>query len=188
MNSWRNSLPYAVFWIHLLPIYTLIWICDHHSYDGSAPCLLFNVLQGMAGVACISNLFPRIIDDILEILVLRFNEINTPKLSGILKLWSYTCPILFFLHFSSSLTYFSRFLDHKWSGLDVACRFVNLLHGPRVSVWGFSFDKVNCVKHAPWIRQISWPINVPIVINAAFLQHIQGRMSSSWWRQYISVE
>ena len=45
------------------------------------------------------------------------------------------------------------------------------LRGPHVSVWRLFLAWGEC-EPCPWIGQISWPINVPIIIEAAFLRNI----------------
>ena len=50
--------------------------------------------------------------------------------------------------------------------------------------WMYSSNKINWVKTCPRIRQISWLIDIPIIIDAFLLLDIQIRMSSSG---YINV-
>ena len=71
---------------------------------------------------CCSNfqLSQCIHDDLFELLILKINEINSSHSSCILELWFFTCPISF--EFLDKLLQIS---GHKWSGLDVACRFVS---------------------------------------------------------------
>ena len=57
---------------------------------------------------------------------------------------------------------------HQCSSLDVACHFVSLLPDHMCPSGGFSLNGVNWVKPVQRIRQISWSIDIPIIIDAAF--------------------
>ena len=96
------------------------------------------------------QLSPWTFDDLLQFLILRFNEINTSTSSDIVELWFFTCrPILLSPSFLSFLTYFSRFSGRKLSGLYVVCRLVNLLPDHMYPSGGF-----------PSIRWIVWNLSM----------------------------
>ena len=95
-----------------------------------SPCLFFLlVLQSMAGAIGVSNFLRA------------FWMVALNSLSGFSSdhlCFSFSLALLAIPLQSSS---------QKWSGLDVACRFVSLSPGPHISVWRFySSNKVNWVK------------------------------------------
>ena len=53
------------------------------------------------------------------------------------------------------------------------------LTGPHISVWRFLFQSSKLSETCPRIRQISWSIDIPIIIDAAFLHYIQICLRSS---------
>ena len=56
--------------------------------------------------------------------------------------------------------------------------------GPHISFWWFFFPIKYLSETCPWIWQVSWPIDIPIIIDAFLLLDIQIRMSSSG---YVNV-
>ena len=103
-------------------------------------------------------------------------EINTSKSSGIFKLWPFTCPIFASPSLLSSLTYFSRFLATNDQALMWLA--VSSISSRTTCIRQEAFPSLSTLcETCPWVRQISCSINVPVVIDAAFLQYIQGCMS-----------
>ena len=63
-----------------------------------------------------------------------------------------------------------------------------VITGPQKSVWRFFFQWNKLSETCPRIRQVSWPIDIPVIIDAFLLLDIQIRMSSSGYINVFSVE
>ena len=124
------------------------------------------------------------------------NSLDVDKKKLLLETWPKTCVIspqllciikfgffhvtTFCLSFSwAFLPYFFHRSGHEWSGLDVRCFLVSLFLDHICPFGSFSWSRVKLSETCPFIRQISWPIDIPIIIDAAILLNIQVCMCNS---------
>ena len=116
-----------------------------------------------------------------------------PRNFRALSRWSFSCD---HFCFSLSLAFLLNFVQssgRKWSGQDVVCRCVSLFLDQIFPFGGF-FPLCKSSETWPRIRQISWPIDIPIIIDASLLHDIQVRTCSSgdvnvlqWNKEFLSA-
>ena len=157
-----------------------------------SPVPVVYLLQGMAGAVGTSNFLRAFLMISFSLHILRFNEINPSQPSCILELRFFTRPVLLFLQLRVPWHYSPDFGPQM---IKPGCclPFRQSLSPDHVYPSGsFSFNIVNCVKPVKESDK-SLPIDIPIIIDAAFLHFIQGRMSSAlesltlastWWRRW----
>ena len=93
--------------------------------------------------------------------------------------WGFSCDHICLSFGFGILSHFSQSSGHRWSGLDVSCLLVSLSPRTTKILLEVSSKKSNLSETCPRNRQISWPIDVPIIIDATLLLDIQIRMRSS---------
>ena len=91
----------------------------------------------------------------------------------------YVRPLLLHLQLWRAFPLTSITLAIDDLGLDVSSFLVSLLPGPHISVWRFLISRSKLCETCPIIRQISWSIDFPEIINALLLLDVQIRMSST---------
>ena len=92
------------------------------------------------------------------------DKVDASQLPRIFELWFIDSPLLLFLSLGCVWDAGRRHFRPQWSGL------------AHVSFWRFFTLCCELCESCPWIWQISSHIDIPIILNTAFLQHIQGRM------------
>ena len=166
-------LPYVVSWIPLRPLMHVIFDLGSSFLLQEIPCLLSVLLQGTAGTVGTSNFFR-------SYLMNSLNSVSQDQWSNFFSVLLHYRASVFHLSkfafpsFSSSLTYFSRFLPTNDEILGL--RVVSLVVLRMYLSGGFSFNKVKCVRTVQ-----ENPTNHRCVFSCILYEY-------SWRRQHISVE
>ena len=171
-------LPFAFSWIRWLQRYTQILNWIHSSCTDLAILALLACLARHSGSHWCFQFLSSIPYGFFDFPVLRVNEVDSSYFSSIIDRSFFNWPFLLLPQLSISSQFRPEFWPLTiWPG----CRlpFCQSLPGPLISVWRFLLLQCKLSETCPRMRQISWSIDIPRVIDAAFLPNVQIRLLSS---------
>ena len=176
-------LPYVVSWIFLLPLMHVIFDLGSSFFLRMTPCLLFVLLQDTAETVGTSNFFRAFLMNSL-------NSISQDQWRNFFSVFlhyrasNFQLSNFAFPSFSSSLTYFSRFLTTNDQILMLLAVSLVVLRLTCICLEIPLFNKVNCVKTVQ--ENVTYPLIHPCSNNhryafPAFWMSIPGDVNIFQW-------